>query len=96
MPHQASREVGAEHDPRVTQSTARALLMAAASGEPVPAVMVDGLIAAVLSRDPLVAMALEAREEGPHRLMRALRLAAAVCEASRAAETLTGTDGGSR
>ncbi len=65
------------HDP---EALARRLLVAAASGSPVPAALITELVEAILGV-PLVGLALDARAPGPHQLMHALRLAAAVCEA---------------
>ena len=68
------------HGSQDPEASARRLLVAAASGSPVPAALIVELVDAILGV-PLVGLALEARAPGPHQLMHALRLAAAVCEA---------------
>ncbi len=88
----ASAGVTAHWDPGVSREAARALLVAVSTGDPVPGELVTSLVEAVLGA-PLFAMALQAREPGPHQIMAALRLAAAVCEASRAWETMVGGEG---
>ena len=86
------RVVTNEWGPGESREAAKALLAAVSTGEPVQAELITGLVEAVLGA-PLFAMALQAREPGPHQLMAALRLAAAVCEASRAWETMVGGEG---
>ena len=92
------RDVRGGRDPRVTQGSAVAaakeVLLATATGEDVPAGLIDALCDAVLG-DPVVMMAMEAREEGPHRLMTALRLAGAVIQGAREREVAAvGSAGG--
>lgn len=55
-------------------STARAILVLAAAGAPVPEVLVDELVRAVLE-DAVVAKAREVQAGGPHKLLRAVELA---------------------
>ena len=80
------RDVRGDRDPRVTQAgavaAAKELLLATATGEDVPVGLIEALCDAVLG-DPVIAMALQAREVGPHRLMAALRLAGAVIQQAR-------------
>lgn len=89
----ASRGDSGRWDPRVSREAARALLGAVATGDPVSGELITALVEAVLGA-PLVALALRAREPGPDQLMVALRLAAAVCEASRAWEAMDGGEVG--
>lgn len=69
------------------EDAARDLLLLTARGEGIPASAITRLVDAILGV-PLVGLALEARAPGPHQLMHALRLAAAVCEAFAARRDL--------
>jgi hypothetical protein len=73
----------------VTQDPARLLLTLTAQGAPIPAALLDQLAAVVLDQE-IVRLALEVRAGGPHRLRRALELAAALC--TRATEGQMQTD----
>ncbi|MBK8696067.1 MAG: hypothetical protein IPN17_28345 [Deltaproteobacteria bacterium] len=79
----------------MSQAAARALLLAAATQETIPGALIDGLIDGILGT-PLVRLALEAREPGPQRLMLALRLAAAVCDAHGAWVETKRVEGGAK
>lgn len=75
-------------DPGVTQR-ARDLLAAAASGEGIPAELVNDLIGAVITH-PVVSLAVRAEAGGPSRLTLALRLAAELLATEEALRDVEG------